>query len=60
MHGKNIQALGLGSFQRVNILVYCGTITVLSPIVVVEWLKLPFRIREVLGTNLGAEAGYPD
>jgi hypothetical protein len=31
-----------------------------GPNVVVEWLTLLLRIREVPGTNLGSETGYPD
>jgi hypothetical protein len=30
------------------------------PNVVVEWLKLLLRIREVSGSNFGPDAGYPD
>jgi hypothetical protein len=32
----------------------------LSPNVVVEWLMILFSIREVPGSNLGAETGYPE
>jgi hypothetical protein len=32
----------------------------MSPNVVVEWLTLLLLIREVLGTDLGPETGYPD
>jgi hypothetical protein len=31
-----------------------------TPNVVVKWLALPFRIREVPGSNLCPETGYPD
>jgi hypothetical protein len=31
-----------------------------TPNVMVEWLTLLFRIREVPGSNLGPETGYPD
>jgi hypothetical protein len=31
----------------------------LWPSVVAEWLELMFRIREVPGSNLGSETGYP-
>jgi hypothetical protein len=31
-----------------------------KPNVVVEWLAFLFRIREVLGSNIGLETGYPD
>jgi hypothetical protein len=27
---------------------------------VVEWLTLPLYIREITGSNLGLETGYPD
>lgn len=30
------------------------------PNVVIVWLALPLRMREVLGLNLGSQAGYPD
>jgi hypothetical protein len=30
------------------------------PNVVVEWLTLLLRIREVPGSNLGPDTGYPD
>jgi hypothetical protein len=31
-----------------------------TPTAVVKWLTLLLRIREVPGSNLGPEAGYPD
>jgi hypothetical protein len=31
-----------------------------SPNVVVEWLTLLLRIREISGSNLGPKTGYPD
>jgi hypothetical protein len=32
----------------------------IRPNVMVEWLALLLRIREVPGSNLGPETGYPD
>jgi len=31
-----------------------------TPNVVIEWLTILLRIREVPGSNLGPETGYPD
>jgi hypothetical protein len=33
---------------------------IIEPNVVVEWLTFLLRIREVPGSNLGPELGYPD
>jgi hypothetical protein len=38
----------------------CFLITNVTPNVVVEWLTLLLRIREVLGSNLGPDIGYTD
>jgi hypothetical protein len=37
-----------------------GTIKTFSKNVVVEWITLLFRIREVPCSNLGPETGYPE
>jgi hypothetical protein len=37
-----------------------GNYDAVSPNVVVEWLAFLLRIREVPGSNLGPETGYPD
>jgi hypothetical protein len=36
------------------------SINVVSPNVVVDWLRFMFRIREVPGPSLGPETGYPN
>jgi hypothetical protein len=45
---------------RVHEIVYQCYQTSVGPNVIVEWLALVLCIREVPGSNLGTETGYPD
>jgi hypothetical protein len=40
--------------------VFIFMILTITPNVMVEWLTFLLRIREVLGSNLGPETGYPE